>query len=382
MSFTFEIDAVDRATDRIEEWPAIEAVREVFGPREILMLSDPQLRVAGGARLHPFADAVHRAFSEHRPLVLSPDGVWLTIAQGFAQHVNADPKARRDQLVDFEGTRTVTCGVSRLRTLGDWELAIAGLCERVRAETGTIGELLKNDFSTSTPATRVATDVVLLDSMKRYFRYELRLICGIPEVTLLGTPDDWRKIEGRLDRLNAFDLEWWTEWLRPVCRELRRTAEGKPDLDFWQSIYMPVEIYGGELVPGWIMRFFPYVDLPHQARGGPGAEETVSMFYARNPALAPWRDRDLRIADLETRRPVPMSRRRWLCAGAGLGVLPVGFSTVPVELEGAEDQELGGYQVFAGFLGLTQRDDLALQAEVGWGVAEGGEPLARTRGVG
>ena len=36
--------------------------------------------------------AVFLAYSQHRPLVLTPDAVWLTIAQGVAHHkvVHAD----------------------------------------------------------------------------------------------------------------------------------------------------------------------------------------------------------------------------------------------------------------------------------------------------
>ena len=43
--------------------------------------------------LHPVVAAIHLAFSDHRPLVLSPDILWLLIAQGFANHVNASSVA-------------------------------------------------------------------------------------------------------------------------------------------------------------------------------------------------------------------------------------------------------------------------------------------------
>src|SRR5258708_893546 len=38
----------------------------------------------------------------------------------------------------------------------------------------------------------------------------------------------------------------------------RNSARRRPDLDFWQCIYTPKEVYGGELVCGWIGRLFPY----------------------------------------------------------------------------------------------------------------------------
>jgi hypothetical protein len=46
---------------------------------------------------HPLMTAVHMTFSEHRPLMLSPDIVWVTMAQGLAMHIAAPAgRATRD----------------------------------------------------------------------------------------------------------------------------------------------------------------------------------------------------------------------------------------------------------------------------------------------
>src|SRR5689334_11391555 len=47
--------------------------------------------------------AVHMAYAAHYPLVLSPDAIWLAIAQGFAQHVNANAERLRGKFVRYEG---------------------------------------------------------------------------------------------------------------------------------------------------------------------------------------------------------------------------------------------------------------------------------------
>ena len=46
-----------------------------------------------------FFQTMVRAYAEHRPLVLSPDMVWLLISQGFARYVNAHSEELRDQIV-------------------------------------------------------------------------------------------------------------------------------------------------------------------------------------------------------------------------------------------------------------------------------------------
>lgn len=49
--------------------------------------------------LHPLFNAVHMAFSEHRPLLLTPDAIWMTIAQGFAIHINNNAEQLRQSFV-------------------------------------------------------------------------------------------------------------------------------------------------------------------------------------------------------------------------------------------------------------------------------------------
>ena len=50
-----------------------------------------------------FFKTIVRAYAEHRPLVLSPDMIWVLISQGFARYVNAHPEQLRDQLVNHSG---------------------------------------------------------------------------------------------------------------------------------------------------------------------------------------------------------------------------------------------------------------------------------------
>ena len=50
-----------------------------------------------------FFQTVVRAYAEHRPLVLSPDMMWVLVSQGFARYVNAHSEQMRHQLVSHDG---------------------------------------------------------------------------------------------------------------------------------------------------------------------------------------------------------------------------------------------------------------------------------------
>src|SRR4029078_12923454 len=111
-SVTFDVSAVARATEALAEIPyknAVEALlqkptsrlpkRKFRAPVEQSEAPEQFQPVEACSRyrgklveevcFHPVIAALDLAFSDHRPLVLSPDMIWLLIAQGFANHVNA-----------------------------------------------------------------------------------------------------------------------------------------------------------------------------------------------------------------------------------------------------------------------------------------------------
>lgn len=261
MSVTFQVDDVVKANSIAPEQPLIQVFGKLAKSKP-LFCTDASMPLLTGSSYHPLISAVHRAFAEHRPLILSPDSIWLTIAQGFAIHVNTNAEELRELFVGHKNQKAISIDVNDLASEKSWISAISMLCNKVNANIKSdLRQLMQCDFSTSNITTRTVSDLIFLETVKQYFIYDIRRICGIPEVTLLGTPADWRSIEERVQKLAGYDLEWWTEWILPVCRQLRRTAEGDIDQDFWQCIYMPSETYGSNHnITGWISRFFPYAE--------------------------------------------------------------------------------------------------------------------------
>lgn len=291
----------------------------------------------GGSEGNALAAAVHLAFSEHRPLVLSPDVVWLTLAQGVAHHVRLHAEHFRERLVGFQGKQTVKIvrGThSSSLGLGDWAEVIGELATSVASRTH-VEELppMLCTFSTTTAASRVASQIVLLEGLRRFFDYELQCICGFPQITLLGTPSDWKDILGRTAAIEALGLGWWTERLRPVLEQLVATASESPDVAFWRDMYKLTEAYGPEHINGWFGLLFPYTRVD-------GGLPTV-----RNPMLT-------------GERSVLASTE-----------LPDGICRVPLVVE--DQGSTQRVELVAGLTGVAQDPStLALTPVVGWAVTE------------
>jgi hypothetical protein len=378
---TFPVDDVQPAADPLWTEPLSDHLSKRF-LRKLVMLPQPERPVVNsygdiaqrrgttpGTNLvsgtHPLIDAVHLAFRQHRPLTLSPDSIWLTIAQGFAHHISENAEALRHRLVRHSGKRQLTEAIGAIN-LAEFQKAIAGFSTQIRdASDPVLHETLICDFSTTTPEVRTASEIVLMDSYASYFTYMLRLICGIPKVTLLGTAADWRRMRARIEVLETFELAWWVNRLRPILDQFIATAEGQPELRFWQAIYMPKETYGSETVTGWIADLFPYLS---DAANQPG--ESTSMEHR------PKRRRNHVFNHERTAWAMPVGDGvpiRRFDPGAKFGVatkvFPSGLASVPIKLAfpGGTETEL---DLVGGFLGVQQDADLSLSPVVSWTVAE------------
>lgn len=210
---------------------------------------------------NPLFWAIHMAYSKHRPLVLTPDAFWLTIAQGIEQHITLNAERLRPQLVAHEGKRRLEVEIDKL-TLEeeDWVCCVEALCEQIEQHTAPDHvRLMACDFSTSGPVERIAGKSVLMSALRHFYSYYVVMACGIPEVELRGTVADWEMIRARIEELERYGLSLWASRLRPICDALVQTARGEPDRLFWQRIYLPHEIYGAQLVVGWCADLFPYL---------------------------------------------------------------------------------------------------------------------------
>jgi len=215
---------------------------------------------------HPFFRGMYRAYAEHRPFVLSPDMIWLLISQGFAQHVNANSEKLRDRFVDFSGKLTLVVEAGDV-TLDDpdspWEEIFPQFTKQIAEHTGEkLMNTLTSDFSTTTPVERIASQITIMEAMKSYFEYIVMAAgCGIPEITLKGTPEDWQRVLDKTKLLATYDLDWWTKELEPLLQQFVKASKGKIDKKFWAAMfkyhsqsgpYMP------NIIDGWMVKFFPY----------------------------------------------------------------------------------------------------------------------------
>lgn len=273
---------------------------------------------------HPFFAAMYLAYVGHRPFELSPEALWLLICQGFSHHVNYNEEELRSMFVDFVGKQTLyVCAddLSLDNPDSPWEKYFPQFTEQIAVHTGReLIDVLTADFTTSTPASRTASQITAMESMKQYFDYSMAL-CGIPQVILHGTPEDWQSIVDRVKVLRKYKLDWWVDEMLPVLKKIVRASNGEVNNRFWRRMFKYYVVSSGcassRVVNGWISRFYPYNCY--------GGRQCLYEF-----------------GDLDAGLPPEMAS------------VPLDFHGIPLTL-------------WAGFVGVAQNSEtMSLRPELGW----------------
>lgn len=209
-----------------------------------------------------FIAAAHMAFDEHRPLVLNPDIIWIAIAQGLVNHINANAEELRNRFVNFEGKEYIE--IRRDSFLkgspdNDWQGCFPEFSDKISEYIGKKRDLIVSNFSTTGPIEKATSELVLMDAMQSYFDYGCRTCCGIPSITLEGTTEDWLNIKTRIENISEFNLEWWAKHLLPIIDNFIETSKENINKSFWESIYKLGGGSGGPFITGWIAAFLPYL---------------------------------------------------------------------------------------------------------------------------
>ena len=331
---TFAVDDVEPRTEALPTQGAQECFSTLIG-QPLLACSHQGGAYLAQVTVHPLVACVHQAYSDHRPLILSPDVLWLVILQGVAQHVALDPERYRSRLVTHDGRRTIVVvrdDIIRGSPDNPWSEVVADFLRQLSANLPILPALVAT-FSTTGPIERAAQAIVVMEVLAPYHEYVLQCVCGVPEVSLAGTAEDWALLQAQVAALPEVGLEWWLWRVRTIVEHCARAAAGEIDRSHWQRIYKLREAYGGELANGWLMHLFPYL-----------LHARTKLPTVKNPLL---HDPD--------------------CGGVSAKDLPLGASSVPLLVQ---DRSVS-YQLalVSGVLAVEPRG-VALAPVIGWAVHE------------
>lgn len=221
-----------------------------------------------------FFNCMVEAFANHYSVTLSPDIIWTVISQQFSHYINLDPEKYRDKLVNHEGKMelSVETKYDLYSPKVEWDKILSDFDAQIAKNTkGNMADMMRADFSTTGTTERIVSQVMLMSTVKSFFEFQVfYAMCGIPSITIEGTPDDWRKVMKKTEEFRNFDLGWWVDDLTPILQEFVKAAEGNANNDFWRNIVkkdrpkgMKDSGCGGfekdaTELDGWFLKFIPF----------------------------------------------------------------------------------------------------------------------------
>ena len=217
------------------------------------------------------------AYKNHYPITITPDMIWLLIAQGFSRFMEKHENLVRERFVNFSGKKDLK--VERLKyspysaSKEVWDGIVQEFVQKIGENVGKeLIDTLECNFSTTTQVAKVTSQVTIMSAMKNYFTYRLLMAgCGISNITLEGSLQDWEKIKSKLEFLSTKALKWWTKHLIPIIDNIILTkkyysANNKLNndlIEFWKGMIRlkgTGGMYDPHMINGWIVKFIPNLE--------------------------------------------------------------------------------------------------------------------------
>ena len=328
--------SITKATELLPEKDYKAAVERHIGTPVLTFSQPTHTQTLVPCTSHPFIFGLHSAYAQHRSFAFSPDMIWLLIRQGVAKHIDANAEEMRTSIVDFQGKKKLKIDMTNKKfdpkNKAFWEIVTQKLVDSIKNNVKkTVNDPL---FSTTGNIEKMVFQIATLESMSSYFDYNVNILCGIPEIYLEGTLEDWQKLENETASfLKEYNYEAWHTELKPILRQFVAAAEGKTDTSFWQSMYLAESRCPATNITGWVIKFFPYLS----------GNRPNELLHDKN----------------------------YLFSGVPHLYFDVGTSAADINITYNNDTIKRKFELIGGFVGISQNSKtLALRPEIGWCVRE------------
>ena len=181
----------------------------------------------------------------------------------FNGYVNAHAEELRSLFVEHEGKKELCVATEGSRYTVDFawmSRAMANLIAKNVIDPD-LRDWIVPAFSTTTLNDKSVSCIIMMATLKAYFSYGFScLSCGLPQVTLEGTKEDWEKLRERIEKLKTYGVECvaWYHLLAPVLDRFVLAFDnptGAENIAFWQKVAHKHNGSGTSYLSGWITAF-------------------------------------------------------------------------------------------------------------------------------
>ena len=226
----------------------------------------------------PILNGFYKAHSNHYPIRIKPDDIWLLIVQAFSNHVNANSERLRGLFVNFDGKKTLKVetslsDISQITKidLEDFSVQINKQMKEFLGEE--LLDILTPNYTTTDYNSSIVAKISIMGAFKKYFNYEMDLCgCGVPYIILEGTQEDYEKIMSKAEKLKKYNFEWYIDRIIEPISKMVEAKKNNIDVEYFKNFVqnkIETEYVSGlsglgghdvkvDYIAGWILNFFAY----------------------------------------------------------------------------------------------------------------------------
>lgn len=350
---TFPSADVQPAANLLSTVPATIVFEEKIGKKLLYFPAEHRSFGLVPCRNNGLIQTLQECYDIHRPLLLSPDAIWLAICQGVSLHINENYKSLEKTVFTADKPKKLVVRNDSLSfSPRHWSAFVDTLSNKTRQYTRQdFYSFFVPQFSTTTGIEKTAYQITLLESYKKGFEYIGESGCGIPSITITGTKEDWQAIQSKLEMLYGLGLNEWADNLKPIIQQFIDVFDGKMDKNHWNSIYKNASEYNGFYISGWIIKFFPYTKSldPKGVYDEKTGETRVKEIISPNKF---------------------MSGSRYELSTLSTDNFPSGVAKIDVLWNDFFKNQSHKIELYAGFFAIKQYPDKTLEPFISWAVGE------------
>lgn len=198
-------------------------------------------------KIYGLLNLIYMCYNYHRPVYIDPKSMWASIMYQVYLLINYNAESFRNNFVDFSGKKNIEATGNDICNIIE-TLAIKA---KQIIKDPEFYDWVHTKFSTSLPEDQTTFSIIFLGIFNKYFDY-MASLCGIPEINILGTLDDWLLIKLNLIKLKSFHqyvkhlniLKWYND-LDNLIDHFIDVKQGIVNKQYWSEFIKTTDMGSG-----------------------------------------------------------------------------------------------------------------------------------------
>lgn len=214
-----------------------------------------------------FLGFLSHAYSNHVKVSISPYDIWILIISEVSKFIVAKPEPFRSLFTDSDEKKEII-----IFTNAEYEMPMDQLSAALASNIKFDSNIIFPEFSIRSTESVEMIQALFCEMASPYYNYSM-LMCGLPEIKVLGTMDDWKNIKTNFNKLfellcGCYNFKNYVLRVGIILDGIINSFQSSEEdsVSFWKDIFTEKNFGSGSQreINGWIRHFLIVQQKPLQ----------------------------------------------------------------------------------------------------------------------